>query len=389
MRRFSFLFILFSGLYGCVEPIEIESGNYEDVLVIEGIITNEFQRQEVLLSRTFQLEEDGPSKEINAQVVVISEGEMFEFTETEPGRYVSAEPFRAIPERTYTLEVITTNGAQYSSEPEVLSVAPGISNVHAERTTYKNEDGVAVLLDVNGPEASSGYYLYEFSETFKIVSPFSFSTDLVYREGEFIQVPKTKEETVCYVTETSQEILLANTNAQSSSDLNNFLVRFIEREDYRTAYRYSILVKQYSISGDAFSYYETLKDFSDSESLFSQNQLGLINGNLHSINDPDEKVIGFFSVAGVSSQRIFLNFDDFFSKKEFLPNSHVSSCEVLVPETSTDAQIRALRNQLEMGSIKLTGWEQVPNSVVYYFVRARCVDCTYFGTNEVPDFWVE
>ncbi|WP_029037048.1 DUF4249 domain-containing protein [Salinimicrobium xinjiangense] len=383
--RFFFSFLFLTGLYGCVEPIEIETNNYEDALVIEGIITSELQQQEILLSRTYRLEEDGPSKESNAQVVVMTEGENFQFTELEPGRYVSTEAFRAIPGRAYTLKVTTSNGKTYASEPEVLSEAPELSDVSAVRTTYRNKEGVAILLDVDGNEKNPGYYLYNFEETYKIVSPFDFPRDLVYRDGEFVQVPKTREEEVCYVTELSREVLLANTNAENSRGIDDLLVRFIEGEDYRTAHRYSIRVRQFSISGDAFSYYETLKDFSDSESLFSQNQLGLINGNLFSESDPDEKVIGFFSIADVSSQRIFFDFEDFYSTKEFIPDSHVSLCEVKVPDSSTDAEIQALRQQLESGSVKFIGMDVLK----YRFVRSHCVDCTLYGTNAVPDFWIE
>lgn len=372
-------------LMGCVEQIEIESNSYEDALVIEGIITSELEHQEILLSRTYRLEENGPSKESNAQVVVVTDGMSFTFTEQEPGKYVSTEVFKAVPGKSYTLEVITSNGRKYASEPEHLIEAPDISTVYAERTSYKAEDGVAVFLDVNANEENSGYYLYDFVETFKIVSPFSFPRDLVYREGEFVEVPKTREEKVCFVSEPSQEIILANTNAQSTSDINKFLVRFIERENYRTAYRYSILVKQHSISGDAFSYYETLKDFSDSESLFSQNQLGLINGNLYSVDDPEEKVIGFFSVAEVSSKRLFFDFEDFYNRKEFIPDSHINYCRVLSPPVSTKQEIESLRKQLEMGAIKFIGTEVEQN----LFVAAQCVDCTFFGTNVVPDFWID
>lgn len=375
----------FGLLVSCVEPIEIETGDYENALVIEGTVTNELELQEINLSRTYELQESGPSAERNAQVQVIGNSNVYAYTEVEPGRYVSVEPFQAVKGESYMLEVTTSDGKKYASEPQELIPAPGISSLSAERIEYRNEEGVAVLLDVEGAGENSGYYLYRFEETYKIVSPFDFDRDLVYRNGEFVEVPKTREEEICYVTEPSRDILLASTNAQSSNDLNNFLVRFINKTDYKTAHRYSLLVKQYSISADAYSYYETLKDFSGAENLFAQNQLGLINGNLFPVNDGDEKVIGFFTVADVSSQRIFFNFEDFYSKKEFIPDSHISLCEVFKPILSTPTEIEILVDQLERGEIKYTGMEVD----LYVFVTARCVDCTFFGTNVVPDFWEE
>ena len=64
--------ILFLALqYGCVEPFEINAdGDFEDVLVVEGTVTNEVKRQTVRLSRSSPLEESGIITENNAMVTV-------------------------------------------------------------------------------------------------------------------------------------------------------------------------------------------------------------------------------------------------------------------------------------------------------------------------------
>lgn len=376
---------LFGIASGCVEPIEIETGTYENALVIEGTITNELGFQEVLLSRTFRLEESGPSKESNAQVRVVSSVNTYEFEEAEPGKYISVEPFRAQPGVAYTLEVTTANGDTYTSEPEELPQSAEIGALYAGKTIFEDETGIAILVDVAGSEGTSGYYHYEFVETYKIVSPYHVEQDVLVVDGEFVEIPKTREETICYVTEASNNVLLANTNSQAGNDLDAYLIKFMNKESYRTAHRYSILVRQYSISGEAYSYYETLKDFSESESLFSQNQLGLINGNISSVNDPDEPVIGMFSVSGVSSKRIFFSFEDYYTPGDFLPNAHVE-CEVLFPPAGTVAQREWIGEQLEMGSIKYFGFEMGSG---YRFAKTGCIDCTVFGTNVAPEFWEE
>lgn len=369
----------------CVEPIDIETGTYENALVIEGTITNELSIQEILLSRTYPLEEKGPSQERNADVRVVSGSNVYQFTEVEPGKYASVQPFRAVQGEQYTLEITTSNGAKYSSEPEELPQSSGISSLYAEKTTFQGETGVAILVDVAGPEAASGYYRYDFSETYKIVSPFKFDLDARLINGEFVEFPKTKEETICYVTEASQKIFLANTNIQAGNDLDAFLIKFMEFSNFKTAHRYSILVRQFSISEETFSYYETLKDFSESESLFTQNQLGLINGNVFSVSDPGEPVVGIFSVAGISSERIFFDFEDIYGGVDFGIDAHVK-CEVLYPPTGTAKEREAIGGQLENGSLKYLGFEM---GVGYRFIKTGCVDCTVFGSNVAPEFWEE
>ncbi|WP_324719609.1 DUF4249 domain-containing protein [Salinimicrobium sp. HB62] len=385
LRRILGTVILVSLFSSCVEPIEIQTETYENALVIEGTITDELSHQEILISRTYKLGETGPSRESNATVRVTGNSTLYEFIEEEPGRYLSIQPFRAEQGISYTLEIRTADGKQYSSEPEELPVSSNISALYAQKTTYEEETGVAILAGVEVSQAASGYYLYDFVETYKIVSPYQINLDLKVIDGEFVEVEKTREETVCYTTEVSKEVILANTNAQSGNDLEANLIKFIPGESHKTAHRYSILVRQFSISAETYSYYQTLRDFSESENLFSQNQLGLINGNIFSISDPDEPVVGIFSVAGVSRKRIFFNFEDFYDRDDFIPNAHVE-CEVLFPPTLTRSQRESIGEQLKVGSLKYFGFEMGGG---YRFAKAGCLDCTKYGSNIAPDFWEE
>lgn len=385
------LVLLFLGLYGCVEEIPIKTDSFQNALVIEATITDEMKQQEILLSRSFQLEEDGPSKESSAEVAVWDDAlNRYVFNEVSPGRYLSTTPFKAEQGRTYILDIVTADGKAYSSEPAVLPENAAITDLYAQRTVLQGEDGVALLLDASGPEGSSGYYRYEYEETYKIISPFSYPYDLVYRDGKFIEIPKTKEERICYNTVSSQDIILANTNAQTGKDLEHFVIRFINKENTILAHRYSILAKQYAITAEAYSYYQTLKEFSDTGSIFSQNQPGFINGNVFSVENPDEKVIGFFAVSAVDTKRIFFDFEDFFTPEE-KPGWFID-CFIGRPDVSLPPLAEALGEALDRGDVKFLGATIVPGPIgsgPYRVVEAGCVDCTVHGTNVVPDFWVE
>ena len=74
----------------CVEPFDIETITFESALVIEATITNEFKYQEINLSQTFRLEDDGPLAESNASVKIVDDnGNIYNFQESSPGKYVS------------------------------------------------------------------------------------------------------------------------------------------------------------------------------------------------------------------------------------------------------------------------------------------------------------
>lgn len=378
-------------LNGCVEEIDIKTETFESALVIEANITDELKSQEIFLSRTYRLEEEGPSLESNAKVSVVDD-QMNEyiFQESTPGRYTSITPFQAVANRSYRLEITTADGRNYSSDPETAPAASGIENLYAERTTFRGEDGMALLVDAPANPNTTGYYRYIFKETYKIISPFQFDLDLVFEDGVFKEVKKTKEERICYRTDNSQDIILANTNSEEGKNLNRFLVRFINSRNPVISHRYSILVNQFVISEEAFAYYETLKDFSGSENLFSQNQPGFINGNVFSVDNPSEKVIGFFGVSASDSKRIYFNHDDFYDDSEFTDG--FVDCFISRPSVAWPPLAEALGEQLRKGVVKYLGSTTLPGNPddgPYRVVQAACVDCTLLGTNEVPEFWEE
>lgn len=372
---------LLSSLSSCVDEIELASENFESILVIEGIITDQEEVQEIKISRSYRLEDNEPAPVNNASVSVSSsEGDTFTFELDTAGIYLSQLPFSTKPGVEYTLEVNTANGS-YQSVTVVGQEQTLIDNIRSTEAQLREETGVAILVS-SSDDDSGAYYKYEFEETFKIVSRYRILNDLIINEeGDFEVVPKANEEYVCYNTLPSQEIVLSSTTELSENNINDYLVRFISKEDSKLAYRYSILVKQLKISAEAHDFYSTLKNLSESENLFSQFQPGFLDGNIQSIADNQEKVIGFFTTAAVDEQRLFFSYTDYFDPIEDPRPEHYGPCEPFTPEDRN-----YLRELVETNQVELFG-EDPPG--VYSVIAARCVNCNYFGTNVQPEFWTE
>lgn len=371
----------------CVEPYEIETQTFKNMLVVEAAITNEFDFQEIKLSRTVPLEEQVIVWETNADVKIVDDAQnSYIFKEATPGHYVSISKFAAQPNREYHLEIETNSGKSYVSEPTMLIQGAQIDGLKAIRTKNpQGDDGVALVLDSNG---NSSYYRYEYEESYKIVSRYQVSQDLVYEDSSPALAPKTKEEYICYGTDASNNIILSSTNSLTENKLSNFLVRFIETGNPKISHRYSILVKQYAIGSEAYTFYQTIKDLSVSESLFSQSQPGFIDGNIYAVNNPEEMVIGFFSISDVATKRIFFNFSDFYQDPRF-QTTFSGDCLPIRPT------IKFLGNYINSDNFKFwrvsappPGNYPFPPSM-YELVPAGCVDCTVYGSNKVPEFWIE
>lgn len=373
---------------GCTEPFDIGTETFEDILVIEAVLTDELKQHEIQLSRTFRLEEESFFGESNADVRVIDNLQNeYVFEEADMGKYVSVSPFMIQSDRNYQLTIRTENGETYVSESVTLPQKTQIDDLYAEKTVNESGDeGIAVFVDSFDATGNAIFYRYEYEETYQIIAPFwsEFEVEILSRNPpSFSVVPRTTEERICYKTDLSNTINITNTVNLSENRITKFPVLFIDKNNTVLRNRYSILVRQFIQSRKAQTFYETLKEFSDPESLFSQVQPGFINGNISSISNDQEKVLGFFDVSSVSSRRIFFEFKDFFPNETRPP--FFIDCEVLDFSPSTPQGASNLLNFISIGYDNLSGYDSFTDT--YFMTLTGCGDCNEFGSNVTPDFW--
>jgi len=391
--------------FSCVETYDYESeiGAYESALVIEATITDELKTQEILISRTFRLEEEDPSPESGALVKVVDDTNteyLFEASNV-AGIYQSIDAFMADPNREYQLKIITSNGSSYSSKTEHLPPKATIENLNIERGF--NDDGVegiSILIDSNSPTGNSRFYRFEYEETYKIIAPrysayeIQFIGDSYY---DYNLILRPEQEGICYNTVSSNEIIQATTVNLVEDKLIGFTPRFINRDNYIIGHRYSILVKQYVQSREAHSYYSVLKEMSESESLLSQSQPGFVGGNVFADDGQEALVLGYFEVSAVSSKRVYFNYEALFPNEDLPP--YIVGCNTFIapvvrgPTLGNDPPPHPLYDHIQEG---FQFYETNNGSVDGDFligpellVLPQCGDCTTLGSNVVPDFWIE
>jgi hypothetical protein len=341
------LMALTIGLYmaSCIDPFEPEAVDFNSAIVIEATITDENKYQEILISRTFALDTTGIYGEGGAKVAVTdTNGTVYDFEEKEEGKYVSNSSFAAQAGLGYSLPVTTADGNLYSSDAFVTPNPTKIDNLYAKRG-FKDDginEGMFIYIDNFDPIGDNKYYRYGYEETHKIIAPFWTNKETYLTDEGLVDVRlREKEEEVCYNTSYSTNLIIASTVQFSENRISKFPVRFIDRNDYILSHRYSILVRQYVQSLQAFNYYEDLKKLSGSESLFSQVQTGFLEGNIISVNNRQELVIGYFEISSISEKRIFFNYTDFFEGEELPPFviecPYLSNVAALVTDIERDA----------------------------------------------------
>lgn len=364
--------------------------DFENYLVVEAEITDELKHQQVSLTRTYDLDETIENNvEQNARVQIITgEGEIFSFREMTDGIYESETEFQAMPGVSYQLSILTATGEEYVSTPEELLPASRIEDIEVERRILDGTDGLVISVNTSGDATDSDYYRFEYEETFEVISRYRYGSDLEYDavRDTIYEVFKDYDEHLCYNTTVSNELILGSTTDLSDNSLQNKLVHFVPIKDPKLSSRYSILVKQYSLSQANYSYYRTLQEMSLSNNLFSQTQPGFLNGNIENPEGQNE-VIGLFSVSSVSEKRIFFDFEDFHTNTDEV-TYFAKNCNKRVADiASSEEEFRRLVNEIAAGTVKLVGI--IPMSINYEVVESPCVDCRYWGTNEKPEFWEE
>lgn len=401
----------------CVEEIPLETENFESILIIEATITNEIKNQEILLSRSFKFDSI-PVKESNAAVKVNDDtANTYIFTEAEPGVYKSQTTFAAQPNRNYSLSILTSDGREYGSTNKQLTQSTSIDNLYVERDFNENgNEGVSVYLDSYDPTGNSKYYRHEYEETYKIIAPLYSPRELISNGVQFpilendtfqydtieliidllVELKfRDQQEQVCYKTVKSNTFILENTEAYIEDKLEKYRVRFLNRDSYTIMHRYSILVRQYVQSREAYAFYETLNSFSESETVFSENQPGFLEGNVFSVENKNENVFGFFEVASVDEKRIYFNYSDLFVN-ESQPDFYIECDEfftpVLIREDFAHNWISSPLVDAINDGYQFYDENDVEVSSPFSYAPFRlvlepCGDCTFLGNNNVPDFW--
>lgn len=385
----------------CTESFEAENLVFESALVIEATITDEEQIQKILVSRSFPLDTVVASGERGASVEVTDDmGGVFDFDDNGDGTYSSKTTFAAMQGRDYVLTVQTSDGSSYISAPSRINAQSNIDDIYAVREFKDDlEEGVFIYLDSYDPTYSSKYYRYEYEETYKIIAPFYSGFEaFVFSPLPSTSVgfrPSDDVGQVCFATDNSRNIIQTTTTNLDEDRVERFPIRFINRKNYILSHRYSILVKQYVQSREAYSYYETLRSLSGSESLFSQIQTGFLEGNIRSEQSDNEKVIGFFEVVSVSKERLFFNYEDLFPE-EALPNYIIDCSFVSPPLVGLSGQTFPLYDAVFFGFVDFYEEYDTERNPLnfglygpYLMTPAGCGDCTKIGSTIVPSFWVE
>ncbi len=367
---YSLLLITF---YGCREPFYPEIDRYENILVIDGLVTDQEGPYLVKLTRSYAFDESFPEPEQGAVVMILDENEgIYEFTEEQAGIYKSNPSFRAKVHASYKLVVSTNDQETYESEWVLLNNVPEIDSITYEMQERPTSDpnqsvyGMEIKVNTHDDRDQTRYYRWEWVETWEIITPI---TSSFY-----------PDEARCWRTAGTSVISIGTSEHLIHDVIENYPIYFVSTETNKLRIKYSVLVNQYSLSREAYSYWKNLQDITQNTGTLFDPTPAMVTGNISNTSNPDIPVLGIFQASALKQERIFIDRAEI-PKALDIPSGY-SSCSFY--DVTDSVEIDYYTNH----GFPLAEIYILAEAEHYIFSNSEmCFRCTLSGSNEKPGFW--
>lgn len=376
--------ILLVGLLvsSCVERYYPDSEiNFVSKLVIDGMVAADDGLQEIVISKS------SPSADpklipVSGCTIIVEDfrGNRFYFQESnEKGHYLGyLEGGSVAIGNKYRLRVKTTEGKEYISRYEELMPCPEVSFVYYELQTKQtsdkdvNEKGLQFYIDFKGDNNYGRFYRWQLTQTYEYHSTWPLDRWLDV-DGIHDLVKPDYSNYVCYKTDKLGDIFVLSTSGFTQNSYTKYKLHFVPDQTQVLQHKYSLLVRQHSLSEAAYNYWENLrKNNQENVDLFGK-QPANVKGNIRNANDSTDVALGYFGVSTVRSKRIMV------LPINGLSFNHVYRCRALVIDGPIPPDERPFYFAAD---------EDAQGNRYVGRAGPECIFCTmHGGTTEKPTFW--
>lgn len=400
-NKFIFILIISFTLVTCIDPYVANLENFESVLVVDALLTDEQISNYVRLSRTTRTADEIPAAVTGARVTITDDtGSNTLLTERYPGDYrTDSLLFVGIPGRSYTLTIETSGGERYESAPGLMYTVPDIDSLYFGRDQLFSEEtgtfreGLSFYIDTRG-ESASNYYRWSYDEWWKFSVPDPKLFDYL-NDSTILPVAEIKQ--ICWGHNRSNVIDIETTTAGNPEEFIMKPIHFVASEESdRLLVQYCLEVRQMSVSKEEYQFWKLMSELHEAGGDIFEKQPFQIISNIMSTTDPKERVIGYFQVSGVKTKRTYVTFSQVADyglpiyhyecdREEKGPSDYPS---ISPGEGMTFDEINWAH--LNSGYTFIKPVYNANNTLFrLVFVKPLCADCTVAGSLEKPWFWMD
>ncbi|HEV9038609.1 MAG TPA: DUF4249 domain-containing protein [Puia sp.] len=368
--------LLIAGLQACRQaynPPAITASN--SYLVVDGFVnTGHASVSSFRLNRTRNLNDSTTIgvPELHAQFAILGKhGDAYPLADSaNDGTYFSA-PLSLDTTQQYTISITTSDGRKYSSDGVSCKQSPPIDSLF-----WSQPSDLTIYAATHDPTGNTRYYRYDYIETWqhnsRLTSPWTVINNQV------TPVDSTDETWYCWSTAHSTNVLITTSVALARDLVTAFPLNVIPKGDPRLAIGYSILVRQYALTEDAYNYWNLIEKTSQDVGTLFDLQPTQLTGNIHCLTNPSEPIIGYITASSVTQQRLFI------------PDSVLNGWVDPVPPECQTSMVPY--------PFSIFPAYPVTDTTVgpYYFISngpmvvapKSCLDCRYQGGTRIkPSFW--
>lgn len=371
---FSFLaafLTCFGGLSGCIDEYSLSPGSQQPGrLVVEGYICGNAP-VDFRLARSVELAADTaflPEREAEVYILRNDGVSYGPGREIEPGLY-RIEMGKLDTAAEYCLE-FTTGNQTYRSAFHSPAFTPEIDSLHWEK---KGPGGpVDMFVSTHDETGKSFFYLWTFQEDWELTA--NYHTHWFYNPKTYSYYYEEIDPVYfCWNQDHSRKIKIASTEKLTENRIVNQPIHTLSSSDIKLSYLYCLTVSQRGLSREGYEYYEHKRKMNEEAGGLFAPQPSELKGNIACVSNPDIRVTGFIEVGSISHARFFIEGEGVY---EFPPER---ACTEYYTWSGTDFDMyySGLRPYVKPDYYN---W-------VLFWANAGCLDCTFTGTKNKPDFW--
>jgi hypothetical protein len=317
LKRLLYLLLVFP--LSCIEPYKVELPQGEQLLTIDGFITTDFGPHVIRLTRsdTYGSVFEGLIRPVTQANVVVrdSDGNVTFLEELlERGAYQTPSDFRAQVGKSYTLLITLQGGKSYTSLPERVSAVPELVELSYRAVGFNTEDrlldrsGAQILAHFNDPGDQTNFYYWRTGnrDYVLVANPELYRLPDTHPTNPRGEAPKPCC-AICYLKERSTLQRFAIASDEGFNGLPQRLpVAFVEDDGLRFKEAYRAEILQMSVSANAHRFLRLVEQQTSLTGSVFDSPPANIRGNMISLDDPDEPVLGYFIAAGVSKKEVYI-----------------------------------------------------------------------------------
>ena len=388
IKRYIFYLILLTCfVWGCKKPYSPKAtSSPNNYLVVEGVINTGNDSTIVRLSKTVNISGNVNSMIIdNAVVSVEAEGGgNYNLFSIGNGNYISTGLNLDISKK-YRLHINIAGDKEYASDYVPVKTTPAIDSLGY----YIKDNKIELYVNTHDPGNNTRYYRWSYDETWQFHAKF-LSVYIVDKNTQqlLLRTPEQYDYT-CFAGDKSSTIVLGSSIKLSQDVIFQAPVTTIDATSEKIEKRYTILLKQYALTKEAYQFWENLKKNTEQLGSIFDAQPSQLTGNIHNFKDPAEPVIRYVSATNVQLKRVFIDNLD-------LPRAWTAKYpyDCGPPDSNFFADPHTMTNTVLSNII---GGGATPVDAIYKqgallgFTSSTipCTDCTIRGVLKAPSFWKE